>query len=113
MQGLAATAAVGGWARGYMSTGTELWTAGQLDRYRRALDQAWDEFEEAYYVTVKRVGLQSMAALHAKRYRERGRMLKSMADGLMARPTRTDETPDAIRKAVAELIQFRRNLNDL
>jgi hypothetical protein len=54
-----------------------------------------------------------MAAMHAKRYRERGRMLKSMADGLLARPTRTEETPDAIRKAVADLIQFKRNLNDL
>lgn len=96
-----------------MAGGTEVWTPAQLDRYRHALDQAWDEFEEAYYLTIRRVGLQSMAAIHAKRYRERGRMLKSMADGLLARPTRTDETPDAIRKAVAELLQFRRNLGDL
>jgi hypothetical protein len=96
-----------------MGTGTELWTTGQHDRYRRALDQAWDEFEDVYYATIKRVGLQSMAATHATRYRERGRMLKAMADGLLARPTRTEETPDAIRKAVAELVQFKRNLNDL
>ena len=85
-----------------MSTETELWAVGQQE-----------DFEEVYYTTVKRVGLQSMAAMHAKRYRERGRMIKSMADGLLARPTRTGETPDAIRKAVAELIQFKRNLNDL
>ena len=96
-----------------LSTETELWALGQQERYRRALDQAWEDFEEVYYTTVKRVGLQSMAAMHAKRYRERGRMIKSMADGLLARPTRTGETPDAIRKAVAELIQFKRNLNDL
>ena len=96
-----------------MSTATELWAVGKQERYRRALDQAWEDFEEVYYTTVKRVGLQSMAAMHAKRYRERGRMIKSMADGLLARPTRTVETPDAIRKAVAELIQFKRNLNDL
>jgi hypothetical protein len=96
-----------------MAVGTEIWTPAQHDRYRRALDGAWDEFEEAYYLTIKRVGLQSMAALHAKRYRERGRMIKSMADGLLARPTRTDETPDAIRNAVAELVQFKRNMGDL
>ena len=96
-----------------MSTETELWTPGQLDRYRRALNEAWEQFEEVYYTTIKRVGLQSMAAIHAKRYRERGRMIKSMAEGLLARPTRTEETPDAIRKAVAELLQFRRNLNEL
>ena len=96
-----------------MAVGTEVWPPGQHDRYRRAIDQAWEEFEDAYYLTIKRVGLQSMAAVHAKRYRERGRMVKSMADGLLARPTRTDETPDAIRKAVAELVQFKRNLNDL
>jgi hypothetical protein len=96
-----------------MGSDTELWAMGQQERYRRALDQAWADFEEVYYSTVKRVGLQSMAAMHAMRYRERGRMLKSMADGLLARPTRTDETPDAIRKAVAELVQFKRNLNDL
>ncbi|HVN13964.1 MAG TPA: hypothetical protein VMT69_17875 [Kineosporiaceae bacterium] len=91
----------------------EMWIPGQHDRYRRAVDQAWDDFEDVYYATIKRVGLQSMGALHAKRYRERGRMLKSMADGLLARPTRTEETPDAIRKAVAELTQFKRNLNEL
>jgi len=96
-----------------MGTETELWTPGQLDRYRRAVNEAWDEFEDVYYATVKRVGLQSMAAMHAKRYRERGRMIKSMADAMLARPTRTEETPDAIRKAVAELLQFKRNLNDL
>ncbi len=96
-----------------MNTGTEVWNTGQQDRYRRAVDLAWDEFEEVYYATVKRVGLQSMAAMHAKRYHERGRMLKSMADGLLARPTRTQETPDAIRKAVAELVQFKRNLTEL
>ncbi|HEY5630143.1 MAG TPA: hypothetical protein VIR16_11585 [Candidatus Limnocylindrales bacterium] len=96
-----------------MAVGTDVWTAGQHERHRRALDQARDDFEESYYQTIKRVGLQSMAALHAKRYRERGRMVKSMADGLLARPTRTDETPDAIRKAVAELLQFKRSLADL
>jgi hypothetical protein len=96
-----------------MAVGTETWAPAQHDRYRRAIDQAWEEFEEVYYQTIKRVGLQSMAAVHANRYRERGRMIKSMSDGLLARPTRTDETPEAIRKAVAELVQFRRNLNDL
>jgi hypothetical protein len=96
-----------------MSTETEVWSVGQHDRYRRAVDQAWDDFEDVYYSTLKRVGLQSMAAIHAKRYRERGRMLKSMADGLLDRPTRTMETPDAIRKAVAELMQFKRSLNEL
>jgi hypothetical protein len=96
-----------------MGTETELWSPSQLDRYRRAVDQAWDEFEDAYYLTVKRVGLQSMAAMHAKRYRERGRMVKSMADAMLNRPTRTEETPEAIRKAVAELLQFKRNLIDL
>ncbi|MHB8961159.1 MAG: hypothetical protein ACYDAN_16230 [Candidatus Limnocylindrales bacterium] len=96
-----------------MAVGTETWAPAQHERYRRALDEAWEAFEEAYYLTIKRVGLQSMAAMHAKRYRERGRMIKSMADGLLARPTRTDETPDAIRKSVAELVQFKRNLADL
>ncbi|MFN8631455.1 MAG: hypothetical protein U0838_14410 [Chloroflexota bacterium] len=96
-----------------MGTEVELWTPGQLDRYRRAVDQAWEDFETAYYATVKRVGLQSMAAMHAKRYRERGRMVKTMADAMLNRPTRTEETPDAIRKAVAELLQFKRNLADL
>jgi len=92
---------------------TELWTPTQHDRYRRAIDEAWDEFEDVYYATIKRVGLQSMAAVHAKRYQERGRLIKSMVDGLLARPTRTDETPDVIRKAVAELMQFKRSLNEL
>lgn len=96
-----------------MAGETEVWSPGQHDRYRRAIDQAWDEFEDAYYQTVKRVGLQSMAAIHATRYRERGRMIKSMADGLLARPTRTEETPEAIRKAVADLTQFKRNLAEL
>jgi hypothetical protein len=96
-----------------MAVGTETWAPAQHERYRRALDQAWEDFEEAYYQTIKRVGLQSMSAMHAKRYRERGRMIKSMAEGLLARPTRTDETPDAIRKSVAELVQFKRNLADL
>ncbi len=96
-----------------MAVGTETWAPAQHERYRRALDEAWEQFEAAYYLTIKRVGLQSMAAMHANRYRERGRMIKSMADGLLARPTRTDETPDAIRKSVSELVLFKRNLADL
>ncbi len=96
-----------------MGTEVEVWAPAQHDRYRRALDQAWDEFEDDYYATIRRVGLKSMAAVHAKRYRERGRMIKSMADGLLAKRTRTEETPEAIRKAVAELTQFRRSLNEL
>ena len=91
----------------------EPWAPGQVERYRRALEASWGEFEDTYYATVRRVGLQSMAATHAQGYMSRARMLKSMVEGLLARPTRTDETPDAIRKAVADLMAFKRNLNEL
>jgi ferritin-like protein len=89
------------------------WLPGQHERYKRALEAAWDEFETAYYGTVKRVGLQSMASQHAQNYMRRARMLKQMVDGLLARPTRTDETPDTIRKAVAELSSYKRGLSQL
>jgi hypothetical protein len=91
----------------------EPWAPGQVERYRRALETTWGEFEDTYYATVRRVGLQSMAAQHAKHYMARAKMLRGMVEGLLARPTRTDETPDAIRKAVADLTSFKRNLNDL
>ena len=88
----------------------EPWAPGQHERYRNAVDDAWEAFEAAYNQTVKRVGLQSMAATHAANYMRRARLLKDMADGLLARPTRTDATPEAIRIALAELTQFRQNL---
>jgi hypothetical protein len=62
---------------------------------------------------MRRVGLQSMAATHAQHSMARARMLKSMVEGLLNRPARTAETPDAIRKAVADLLAFKRNLNEL
>jgi ferritin-like protein len=93
--------------------GAEPWAPGQHERYARALETAWDDFETAYYATLKRVGLQSMSAQHAQNYMSRARMLKQMVDGLLARPTRTEETPDVIRKAVAELAAYKRGLNEL
>jgi hypothetical protein len=36
-----------------------------------------------------------------------------MVDGLLARPTRSDTTPEAIRNAVAELHEFKNALNRL
>ena len=93
--------------------GAEPWEPGQLDRYTNALEKAWDDFETAYYAAVKRVGLQSMAAQHAQNYMRRAIMLRDMAQGLLARPTRTEQTPDAIRKAVAELNAYKRGVNEL
>jgi hypothetical protein len=92
---------------------SEPWGPGQVERYRRALDTSWEDFEEAYYATVRRVGLSSMAAQHAKNMMARGRMKKSIVEGLLARPTRSDETPDAIRQAVADIVAFKRALNEL
>ena len=91
----------------------EPWGPGQVERYRRALETSWGDFEDTYYATVRRVGLSSMAAQHAQHYMSRAKMLRSMVEGLLARPTRTEETPDAIRKAVADLTTFKRNLNEL
>ena len=54
-----------------------------------------------------------MAATHAANYMRRARLLKDMVDGLLAKPTRTDTTPEAIRNAVAELDEFRNALNRL
>jgi hypothetical protein len=93
--------------------GVETWAEAQRERYQLAVDNAWDDFEVAYNVTLKRVGIQSMAATHAQNYRRRARLLKDMVDGLLAKPTRTETTPEAIRNAVAELIQFKIALNKL
>jgi ferritin-like protein len=93
--------------------GAEPWAPGQHERYTRALENAWDDFEAAYYATLKRVGLQSMASTHAQNYMRRARMLKQIVDGMLARPTRTDETADVIRKSVAELNAYKRGLNEL
>jgi hypothetical protein len=93
--------------------GVETWAEPQRERYRLAIDNAWDDFEEAYNVTLKRVGIHSMAATHAMNYRRRARLLKDMVDGLLAKPTRSDTTPEAIRNAVAELVQFKVALNKL
>ena len=93
--------------------GAEPWAPGQLERYRTAVDNAWDAFEATYQQTIKRVGLQSMAATHAANYMRRARLIRDMVDGLLARPTRTETTPEAIRNAVADLTQFRENLTRL
>jgi hypothetical protein len=93
--------------------GAEPWAPGQNERYTHALEVAWDDFETAYYATMKRVGLQSMAAQHAQNYMRRAKTLRQMVDGLLARPTRTEQTPDAIRKAVADLNSYKRGLNEL
>jgi endonuclease V-like protein UPF0215 family len=93
--------------------GVEVWAEPQRERYRNAVTNAWDDFEEEYGLTLKRVGIQSMAATHAANYMRRARMLKDMVDGLIARPTRTDTTPEAIRNAVAELVEFRNGLRRL
>jgi hypothetical protein len=93
--------------------GVEVWAPAQHERYRNAVDNAWDDFEDAYSVCLKRVGIQSMAATHAANYMRRARLLKDMVDGLLAKPTRTDTTPEAIRNAVAELHEFKNALNRL
>jgi hypothetical protein len=93
--------------------GVENWAPAQHERYRRAVDDAWDAFEEEYGHTLRRVGIQSMAATHAANYMRRAQLLKSMVDGLLGRPTRTDSTPEAIRNAVAELVEFRNSLRRL
>ncbi len=92
---------------------SEPWAPGQIERYRRAIEASWEEFEETYYATVRRVGLQSMGTQHAQNLMARARLKKSMVEGLLARPNRTDETPDAIRQAVADLVAFKRTLNEL
>lgn len=96
-----------------MATTTELWAPGRVERYRHALQLEWELFEDAYYATVKRVGLQSMSSQHAQNYMRRAQLLKTMVEGLLAKPTRTAETPDAIRKAVADLHSYRRSVLDL
>ena len=93
--------------------GAELWAPAQHERYRNAIDNAWDDFEEEYSRTLKRVGIPSMAATHAANSMRRGRLLKHMVDGLLARPTRTETTPEAIRNAVAELHEFKNALKRL
>ena len=107
-------------ARGYAAEvrwewgmGTELWAPAQHERYKNALENAWDDFDEEYALTLKRVGIQSMAATHAANYMRRARLLKDMVDGLLAKPTRTDTTPEAIRNAVAELHEFKNSLRRL
>jgi len=89
---------------------TEPWAPGHHERCRNAVDDAWEAFEAAYQQTLKRVGVQSMAATHAANYMRRARLLKDMVGGLLAKPTRTESTPEAIRNAVGELTQFRQNL---
>lgn len=92
---------------------TEPWAPVQHERYKNAIENAWDDFEEEYSLTLKRVGIQSIAATHASNYMRRARLLKSIVDGLLARPTRSDTTPEAIRNAVAELHEFRNSLKRL
>jgi hypothetical protein len=93
--------------------GVEVWAPAQHERYTNAINNAWDDFEEEYSLTLKRVGIQSMAATHAANYMRRARLLKHVVDGLLAKPTRTDTTPEAIRNAVAELVEFRNSLRRL
>lgn len=93
--------------------GVEVWAPAQQERYRNAVDNAWEDFEEEYALTLKRVGIQSMAATHAANYMRRARLLRDMVNGLLAKPTRTDTTPEAIRNAVAELVEFRNALRRL
>ena len=93
--------------------GAEPWAPGQLERYTHALETAWDDFESEYYITLKRVGVQSIATQHAQNYMRQARMLKQMVDGLLARPTRTDETPTVIREAVKKLTEYKRQVSYL
>jgi hypothetical protein len=93
--------------------GVEAWAPAQQERYRTAVDHAWEDFETEYTVCLRRVGIQSIAATHAANYMRRARLLKDMVDGLLAKPTRTDSTPEAIRNAVAELVEFRAALRRL
>jgi endonuclease V-like protein UPF0215 family len=93
--------------------GTEPWARAQHERYRNAIETAWEDFEEEYHLTLKRVGIYSIAATHASNYMSRARLLKSVVDGLLARPTRTATTPEAIRNAVAELHEFKTSLKRL
>jgi hypothetical protein len=91
----------------------EAWTDTQRDRYRHALNAAWEDLEEAYYLCVKRVGIQSMAATHANNYMQRGRNIKTMVDTLLAKPTYTATTPQAIRDEIAKLVEFKNAVNRL
>ena len=93
--------------------GAEPWGPGQLERYTSALDNAWDDFETAYYATVKRVGLGSIAATHAGVYMRKAKVVRDIAKALLAKPTRTDETPEAIRNAVKELTHLKAQLSYL
>jgi hypothetical protein len=93
--------------------GSEAWTDAQRSRYQTALDAAWDDFDEAYYACVKRVGIQSMAATHASNYMLRARNIKQMVEALLAKPTYTATTPQAIRNAVADLVEFKHAVNRL
>jgi hypothetical protein len=93
--------------------GPEPWAPGQVERYAHALEAAWDDFEQAYYATLKRVGLQSIAAQHAGNYMRQARMLRQTVDGLLARPTRTDETANVVREAVKKLGEYKRQISYL
>jgi len=93
--------------------GAEYWSPSQHDRYQHALQGAWDDFEAAYYTAIRRVGLQSMAAQHAANYMRRARLIREMVEGLLAKPTYSDTTPQAIRNAVAELVEFKQAVNRL
>lgn len=93
--------------------GVEPWDPQQLQRYVRAIDEAWDEFESTYYATVKRAGLNTPAATHAATYMRKARLVRDFAKGMLAKPTRSDETPEAVRNAVAELTNLKRQLNNV
>jgi hypothetical protein len=85
----------------------------QLQRYTHAIDNAWDDFETTYYATVRRVGLQSPGATHAATYMRKARLVRDFAKGLLGKANRTDGTPEAIRNAVAELTNLKRQLNNV
>ncbi len=91
----------------------EPWAPGQKERYQHALEVAWDDLDNTFRLTVRRVGLQSMAAQHAQTYMRRARVLKDMVEGLLAKPTVTETAPPAIRKAVAELVEFKNTISRL
>ena len=92
---------------------SEVWADSQKTRYKHAIQAAWDDFEAAYYACIKRVGIQSMAATHAANYMRRARILKEMVETLLSKPTYSATAPQAIRNAVAELVEFKQALNRL
>lgn len=96
-----------------MPSAPEAWVPALKERYERALAVAWDDFETAYRQSLRRAGVSSMAAQHAQNYMRRARLLKEMVDGLLAKPTMTDQTPQAIRNAVSELVEFKNAVNRL